>query len=56
MASDLIQARLELIAAKAKIMASQNMWPDDLVRGLNELAAEVEKALQEARNQARDNW
>lgn len=56
MASELLQARLQLIAAKAKIMAAQDMWPDDLVRGLNEISIEVEKALQEARGQARDNW
>jgi hypothetical protein len=46
--------RLELIAAKAKQLATDSergkLWPGDLSRGLREIAEQLEKVQQGARN------
>lgn len=46
--------RLRVIAAKAEQMAADaqknKLWPDDLKRGLDEIAQQLERAQMEARN------
>jgi hypothetical protein len=54
MFSSLVQIRLELIAAKAKQLAADNgnnrIWPDDLVKGLNEVQEQLTLAIREAKS------
>lgn len=52
--SHTIVLRLRVIASKAEQMAEDarknKLWPDDLKRGLNEIAAQLAQAQKETRN------
>jgi len=52
MKDDTIAARLEIIAAKARILASNYkggaLWPGDLSRGLDEIEAEMNRIRSES--------
>lgn len=51
--NDAVSMRLELIAAKAKMLAYEykngKLWPGDLERGLGELIGHANAAMQEDR-------
>ena len=51
--NDKVAMRLDLIAAKAKLLSSdlknKKLWEGDLVRGIGEIINEAQKAQQEAR-------
>jgi len=58
--NEIIAARLDLIAAKAKILAADyragRQWPTDLSRGLSELGVELENIRRESGSAARDDY
>jgi len=51
---ELVAARLDLIAAKAKVLATNyrnnQLWDGDLTKGLNEIQAEIESVRREGRD------
>lgn len=58
--NDLVAARLELIAAKAKVMAADykdgRMWDGDLSKGLDDLLREITHVRNERGSSDRNDW
>lgn len=60
MKNDIVSARLDIISAKAKILAEKyknnQMWDGDLTRGLNEIESEISSIRRESGDHERGGW
>lgn len=58
--NEIVAARLDLIAAKAKILAADyragRQWPSDLSSGLNDLTKELEAIRRESGTRVADDY
>lgn len=60
MNNDIVAARLDVIAAKARILSEQykknQLWDGDLERGLSDILSEIESIRREVGSNARGQW
>ena len=60
MNNDIVAARLDVIAAKARILSEQyknnKLWDGDLERGLSDILSEIESIKREGGSNARGQW
>lgn len=60
MNNDIIAARLDVIAAKARILSEQykknQLWGSDLERGLSDILSEIESIKREGGSNASGQW